>query len=291
MTSSAKPTAFRSEGVLVVGLGLLGASVALAAKKRLGLPKVIGLVRRPEIARLALERGIVDECHTDPAKLPACDLAIVCTPIESIPAFVRSIGPTVTNGGIITDVGSTKATIVGQCEAAVSSAAPGRIFIGSHPMAGGEKGGMENAREDLFVDRPTIITPTEASPAAAVDRVEQFWQSLGSRVEKLSPVRHDAVVAAISHVPHLVASALAAGTSEDDLQFASSGWRDTTRVAGGNPEMWRQILSDNREQVLRSLAEVEKKIAAFREALQSQQSTKLHQLLDEGKRRRDALGN
>jgi cyclohexadieny/prephenate dehydrogenase len=291
MTSSARSTAFRSEGLLVVGLGLLGASVALAAKRRLAVPRVVGLVRRAEIAQTAIQQGIVDECYVDAAKLPACDFAVICTPIESIPEFVRLVGPSMSAGGIVTDVGSTKATIVGQCEKEVEKTSPGRVFIGSHPMAGGEKGGMAHAREDLFVGRPTILTPTDTSPPEATDRVEQFWRGLGSRIEKVSPVRHDAVVAAISHVPHLVASALAAATSQEDVRFASSGWRDTTRVAGGNPEMWRQILTDNREQVLRSLGAVEQVIAAFREALLTNQPTKLHQLLDEGKRRRDALGN
>ena len=164
-------------------------------------------------------------------------------------------------------------------------------FVGSHPMAGSEKTGPAHAQADLFEGRVAVVTPSRQTSTEAVDQVERFWRQLGSQVVRMSPKDHDRSVAAISHMPHLVASALAAATPEEELQLASTGWLDTTRIAGGAPELWRQILVDNRSGVLKSLDKFEKVLASFRRALERQEHEQLLQLLEAGKQRRDSLGN
>jgi prephenate dehydrogenase len=189
---------------------------------------------------------------------------------------------------ILTDAGSTKARIVKRLDKTLS---PGAMFIGSHPLAGGEKNGPEHAREDLFTDRLVVVTPTKGSSAAALQEVEGFWQSLGARVLRMTPEAHDAAAAEISHLPHLVASALAAMTSTQHLPLAASGWRDTTRVAAGDVELWEQIVDENRAHVLKSLDKFGKVLADLRAAVKSGDQTRLVEILQAGKRARDAVGS
>jgi prephenate dehydrogenase len=164
-------------------------------------------------------------------------------------------------------------------------------FVGSHPMAGSEKSGPEFADAGLFEDSLTIVTPAEGSAEQHVLAIEQFWMSLGSRIVRMAPDEHDRAVAAVSHVPHLVASALAAATEREDLPLAAGGWRDTTRVASGDVELWRQILTENRPHVLQSLMSFEKVLSEFRQALQQNDAAAITRLLDAGKQNRDALGS
>jgi prephenate dehydrogenase len=158
-------------------------------------------------------------------------------------------------------------------------------------MAGSEKTGPTHARADLFAGRVSVVTPTARSSNTARDKIEEFWRSLGAKVVRLSPREHDRTVAMISHLPHLIASAVAAATPDHDLPLASTGWLDTTRIAAGDPELWRQILSDNRADVLKSLGKFEKVLTSFRRALERDDQRKLIQLLEAGKQRREALGN
>jgi prephenate dehydrogenase len=164
-------------------------------------------------------------------------------------------------------------------------------FIGSHPIAGSEKSGAEAARGDLFERRTVVITPTASTDDDVTGAVEQFWRSLKGRVVRMSPARHDEVLARTSHLPHLVASALAAATPADMLPLTAGGWSDTTRVAAGDAEMWRQILMANSVQTLKGLEDFERVLARLRRAVEEGDGPRLAEILAEGKSRRDSLGS
>jgi prephenate dehydrogenase len=277
------------ETVAILGVGLIGGSIGLAMRRRGLARRVIGIGRRASTLHKARERGAITDATTDLAAAVAqAELVVVCTPVCHIVEQVRAAAEHGRPGVLITDAGSIKGEIV----AAIGDRLPkDAVFVGSHPMAGSEKTGPEFAEADLFEDRAAIVTPTVTTPAAAVEQIEDFWRSLGSRVYRMSPQEHDAAVAAVSHTPHLIASALAAATPETWLSLVGGGWLDTTRVAAGDVELWRQILAGNRAHALRSLQEFEKTLAGFRDALARGDDAALVDLLEQGKRRRDAVGN
>jgi prephenate dehydrogenase len=278
--------------VAIIGVGLIGGSIGLALRRR-GLAKnVVGIGRSEQRLQIALERGAVTRFTTDVGNGVAdADLIVVCTPVGRIVADVqqasrasRACPP----HALITDAGSTKGAI---CRA-LSAGLPGvGVFVGSHPMAGSERGGVEFAEPDLFDGCVTVVTPTEQTPEEHVTAIKAFWTSLGSRVVRATPEEHDRAVADVSHVPHLVAAALAAATDGQFLPLAASGWRDTTRVAAGDPELWQQIFSENRGHVLQSLAAFEKVLSSFRKALEDKNTAEMVRILEAGKEKRDTLGS
>lgn len=282
----------RWESVTIVGVGLIGASIGLALRERELANSVVGVGRRSSTLRKAKQRGAVTSTTTDLLRgVRDSQLVIVCTPVEQISDFVVRAASHCPSGTVITDAGSTKLDIVRTVDAALKRASNGVAFVGSHPMAGSEKTGPLHAQSDLFEQRVAVVTPSKHSQQTAIKQVERLWKLIGARVIRMTPQDHDRSVAAISHMPHVVASALASAVPEIDLQLASTGWLDTTRIASGDPELWRQILTDNRAGVLKSLDKFEKVLAAFRRALERDEQQKLLQLLEAGKQRRESLGN
>ena len=275
----------RWDTVAIVGVGLLGGSIGLALQRR-GLARhVVGIGRRAASLDRARQHGTVTTTTTDLAQGVAdAELVVVCTPVGDIVDHVREVAAHCPPLALITDVGSTKVSIVRQLEEVVQ-------FVGSHPMAGSEKTGPEHATAELFDSRVTVVTPAKAAGGELVDRVEAFWQSLGSQVLRMSPEAHDQAVAMTSHAAHVIAGALAAATAPEQLPLAASGWRDTTRIAASDPQLWRQILLANRDQVLKSLDKFEKVLSQFRVALGSGDEESLVQLLDAGKNTRDSVGS
>jgi arogenate dehydrogenase (NADP+) len=238
----------------IVGLGLIGGSIGLDLRSR-GFD-VFGVSSRQQTCDRAQERGVVNEASIHLSLMAAADVVFICTPLGSIEPIVRDLVPYLSPDTIVTDVGSVKTPIV----QAVSSLWPN--FVGGHPMAGTAESGIEAAVPDLFVGKPYVLTPQAQTPAAAVDRVEEIARLLGASVYRCSPLDHDRAVAWISHLP-LVASAtlVAAGDREGDRDIvnlaqhlASSGFRDTSRVGGGNPELGVMVAKYNREELLRSLS-------------------------------------
>ena len=238
----------------IVGLGLIGGSIGLDLRSR-GFD-VFGVSSRQQTCDRAQARGVVNEASIHLSLMAAADVVFICTPLGSIEPIVRDLVPYLSPHTIVTDVGSVKTPIV----QAVSSLWPN--FVGGHPMAGTAESGIEAAVPDLFVGRPYVLTPQAQTPAAAVDRVEEIARLLGASVYRCSPLDHDRAVAWISHLP-LVASAtlVAAGVREGDRHIvnlaqnlASSGFRDTSRVGGGNPELGVMVAKYNREELLRSLS-------------------------------------
>jgi prephenate dehydrogenase len=279
--------------VAIVGVGLMGGSIGLALRKERMARHVIGIGRRIEQLRLAENRGAVTEVTTDLRQgVASANLVVVCTPVGEVSEFVAAAAKACKPETIITDVGSTKAVIVAACdEALADSKGLWASFVGSHPLAGSERTGVEFARDDLFQERTTVITPTEETRPEAAAKVEAFWQGLGSQVVRMTPVEHDIAIAATSHLPHLVASALAAATPADLLPLTATGWGDATRIASGDVELWRQIFLDNRANTLKALAPFETVLAELRQALESADGAALARLLQQGKRIRDTVGS
>jgi len=246
----------------VVGVGLLGGSVAKAARARGLAREIVGVGRDAGRLRPALVDGALDHATTDlAAGVREADFVVLAAPVQTLERLLPAVWAAAAPDAVITDVGSTKATIV---EAAERLGA-GRplAFVGSHPMAGSEQSGYGVARADLFTGATVIVTPTESTEPRAAKGVTVFWESLGAHVAVLDPRTHDRVVAAISHLPHLVAYALveaAARAEPSALDFAARGFKDTTRIAASDPDVWREIFLDNRPALRQSLA-------AFRAAL------------------------
>ena len=238
----------------IVGLGLIGGSIGLDLRSR-GLD-VFGVSSRQQTCDRAQARGVVSEASIHLSLMAAADVVFICTPLGSIEPIVRDLVPYLSPNTIVTDVGSVKTPIV----QAVSSLWPN--FVGGHPMAGTAESGIEAAVPDLFVGRPYVLTPQAQTPAAAVDRVEEIARLLGASVYRCSPLDHDRAVAWISHLPLMASATLVAACAlEGDRHIvnlaqhlASSGFRDTSRVGGGNPELGVMVAKYNREELLRSLS-------------------------------------
>ncbi len=283
----------RFRNIAIIGVGLIGGSIGLALRERKLAGRIVGIGRSADTLARAKKLGCIHDASTSVAEgVRAADLVVVCTPVEQIPPLIAEAAAHATAGAIFTDAGSTKAIVVAQTEALLHPRFDGLLpFIGSHPIAGSEKTGPEAARGDLFVKRTVVITPTASTDDHATETVERFWRSLQGQVVRLSPQRHDEVLARTSHLPHLVASALAAATPADMLPLTAGGWSDTTRIAAGDAEMWRQILLANSVQTLKALGDFERVLTELRQAVETGSGLRLAEILAEGKARRDALGS
>jgi prephenate dehydrogenase len=275
--------------VAVVGVGLIGGSIGLALRQRELADQVIGIGRRQVSLRVARRVGAVTHTTIDLGKgVVEAGLVVVCTPVGRIVEHVREVARYCPEGTLITDAGSTKATIV----AALDGQLPrGCRFLGSHPLAGSEKGGAGNASADLFEGRVAIITPTRNTSAEDFDLIEEFWEGLGSVVIQMPAEDHDRALALTSHLPHVAAAALAATIPEKHFRLSGSGLLDTTRLAAGDPELWKQILLQNRENILTALEQYGAKLSALHAALRDNNQEAVDQFLTLAKKNRDALGS
>jgi cyclohexadieny/prephenate dehydrogenase len=232
----------------VVSLGLLGGSVARAARARGVAREIVAVGRTAGTLARARATGVVDAATSDlAAGVRDAELVVLCAPVGILPGMVRAAWPHLAPGAVLTDVGSVKAPVVAAAEGC--PAGPG-TFVGGHPMAGSERSGFEAARADLFEGRLALLTPTASTSGPAVARVTAFWEALGSQVRVLSPAAHDRAVAAISHLPHLAAYALVGTADEEALPLAAAGFQDTTRIAASPEALWTDIFRENREALL-----------------------------------------
>jgi len=273
----------------IVGVGLIGGSIGLAVRRRGLAGRVRGVGRQPATLERARQMGAIDEIGADiAAAVREADITIFCTPVTLIAEQVLAAAPACAKGTLLTDAGSTKAAIVhaldGQLPADVS-------FVGSHPLAGSAKRGPEHADADLFEGRVTVVTPTPRTDRLALERTVAFWQALGSRVLLMGPDEHDQALALTSHLPHLLASVLAGLLSPELHELTATGFRDTTRIAAGDPSLWTGILLQNRVALLEALGRVEGTLLEFKTALMTANAAAVDALLARGKRSRDALGN
>jgi prephenate dehydrogenase len=274
----------------IIGPGLLGGSIALAAR-RAGSFHISMWGRRPESVEEALSRNMADQASTDlSAVAGGADMAVLCVPVGAMPALARQLAKCLPETALVTDVGSVKRKVVQD----LSGIFQGR-FIGSHPMAGSDQAGMCAARAGLFDGAVCIVTPTEDSAEIDVSAVSGFWKDLGCRVKRLSPEEHDELVASISHFPHLLSALLVRtveGLNPAAFDLAGPGFRDTTRVAAGPPEMWVEIFQANSTAVKKSAeAMIEKLREALTllERLENGDHAQMTELLRKAKTRRDSL--
>lgn len=277
----------RFDTLVVVGVGLLGGSVALAARQRGIVRRVIGVGRTAARLERARDARVLDDISTDLVAVAAqADLLIFATPVNLIVAGVREVATACRPGTLITDVGSTKAHL---CQALSTGLPSSATFIGSHPLAGSEKQGWEHSRSDLFEGRVCVVTPTETSRRDEIARLTAFWQTIGMSVVEMSPEAHDLALAQTSHVPHVVASALARTLANENRSLAATGFADTTRIAAGDPNVWVPILLDNRDAVVASLDEFSTQLAAIRSAIAQGNTEEIRRLWEQGKAIREQL--
>lgn len=272
--------------ISILGVGLLGGSLGMAARAAFGA-EIVGYGHRRGTLDKALENGAIDIACEDPAAaVRDADLVVLCTPVGIFPQLVQRIAAALKDGAIVTDVGSTKRSIVAAAEAGLPKTAH---FIGSHPMAGSEKRSVEYARADLFVNATCILTPTARTDAKALRAAEAFWQGLRMRIVRLSPEEHDRRLADISHLPHALAAALVAMQEEASLPLCGKGFLDTTRIAGGDGALWRDILLDNADNLVEGLRRLRASIDQLEAMLGKKQGEELSRWLDTQAARREAV--
>ncbi|OGX29273.1 MAG: hypothetical protein A3F87_01835 [Omnitrophica WOR_2 bacterium RIFCSPLOWO2_12_FULL_51_24] len=274
--------------VAIIGVGLIGGSIGEAIKRRGLADTVVGIGRRTSSIKEALMRSAVDEGTLDLRKgVRGADLVIIATPVSLIPKIAKKISGSLDEGCIITDVGSTKSEIVRSLERIVHKKA---YFVGSHPLAGSEKRGVKFAQEGLFKGSIVIMTKTNKTKKSALDKLNGFWKSLGvGRIVIKSPEEHDRIVAEISHLPHIAATAIVNTASDRSLEFASSGFKDTTRIAASDPDIWRDICVTNRKQILKALERYERNIVKLKKLIKNGSAAQLRKEFERSKARREKL--
>ena len=281
----------RWKKITLVGVGLLGGSLGMALRKRRLAGSVVGFVRRVASVTECEELGAVHLATRNLRQaVEGADLIVLCTPLAQMHSLVERMLPWLKPGAIVTDVGSVKGSVVRDLETLVASAEA--HFVGSHPMAGAEKMGVTAARADLFVGAVCVVTPTRKSNPAAVRQVEQLWQSVGSCLLRLTPEAHDEFVSRSSHLPHVVAAQLARlilspGHPKEQGMLCANGFRDTTRIASGSPEMWRDIALANRRNLSRALEAFAQGLQEFKRALRRRDVEAVGSFFEQARERRE----
>ena len=271
------------ERVALVGLGLIGSSIARAARHLNLARTIVAIDASDAVVKRVLELGIADEATTDAAAgVKDADLVILCVPVGVVGAMAQAMKPGLKAGCIVSDVGSVKASVVAQVQPHLPA---GVHFVPAHPVAGTEHSGPDAGFSTLFHNRWCILTPPEGTDTSAVERVQAFWSAMGSNVEVMTPQHHDLVLAITSHVPHLIAynivgtaADLETVTQGEVIKFSAGGFRDFTRIAASDPTMWRDIFLHNKEAVLEMLGRLNEDIALLARAIRWGEGDKLHDL-------------
>lgn len=284
----------KARRVLVVGLGLIGGSLALALKQRKICLEVLGVSRSETTVEKALAKGVIDRGSTSlAAMLPALqagDIVVIATPTLSVKNICEHLKDAVQQGVLITDVASVKGSVVRDAET-VFGCLP-ENFIPAHPIAGSEKSGVEAADSTLFVQHQVILTPLPNANATAVQAVTAMWQAVGAELSSMSVAEHDNVLALTSHLPHMLAytlvDTLAQRSQQQEIfRYAAGGFRDFTRIAGSDPTMWHDIALANRDALLNGLDDFEKHLLALRQAIEQGNGNTLHDVFTRAKQARD----
>ena len=259
---------FRRIGIY--GVGLLGGSLGLALKRIFSDLEIVGIGRSEERLQKAVDVGAIDRFSCDPSSVtPLLDLLVLCTPVRLVPKVLESSLSSLKPNAVVTDVGSTKEVLVRDCEDVASGKCH---FVGSHPMAGSHKTGVDAAQADLFQNKICIVTQTNASHAPSVESVVALWKATGMRVVQMAPDDHDRLTAFSSHLPHLAAAALchAAKSQGEAIEpVLGNGFRDTTRIALGDPSMWVDICLENRPALVESLDSLQSVLSDLRNRIES----------------------
>lgn len=251
--------------VTIVGVGLIGASIGMAMKKRTLAREVVGVARKDATLDTAIKQGAINSGTKDIKEgIKDAELIILAAPVNAIIETFPVLNSHARRGAIITDVGSSKSLIVDQAQKNLN---PSFLFVGSHPLAGSEKSGPQFGTPELFVNTTCIMTPTEKTNRLAKEKVKHLWSQLGANVRFMSPSEHDEILACISHLPHLMAYSLAKSIPEQFLSYATQSLRDTTRIAASDPKMWNDICISNTKNILKALDEYAKALGAIRKAI------------------------
>ncbi|HVS52831.1 MAG TPA: prephenate dehydrogenase/arogenate dehydrogenase family protein [Opitutaceae bacterium] len=277
-----------SAQLAILAPGLLGGSVARAARARGVAQRIVLWARRPEVRLKLREQPWCDEAADTPEDaVRGANIVVIAAPVDRIVPLLRQIAPALAPGTLVTDVGSVKGEIVRLGDSALRGRAH---FVGAHPMAGSEKTGWEHSSAALFEHRTCFVTPLEHTDRAALEQAVKFWRDLGAEVVTVDPDAHDEIVAHISHLPQVLASSLCAFLATKNPAWrnhAGGGLRDTTRIAASDPQLWRTILEQNRDEVLRALRQFEEELHAFQIALANRDYVEVAARLERGKAYRD----
>lgn len=281
----------RFERVAVIGVGLIGGSFALALKAANACGRVVGAGRNPQNLGRAVERGVIDAVAGSALEAARdADLVLVAVPVAQTAAVLTSIAPVLAPNVVVTDAGSTKRDVVAAARAALG----GRFtrFVPGHPIAGAEHSGAAAAQADLFRGKRVVLAPLAETAPDALARAEAAWQACGARLFRMSPQEHDAVFAAVSHLPHLLAYALVhdiAGRADSAQLFgyAASGFRDFTRIASSDPEMWRDVCLANKDALLAELNRYAGELSALRPMIERGDGDALERVFAEARAARE----
>jgi len=279
--------------VCVVGLGLIGGSFALNLKQKGFLGEILAVDINSEAIKKGKELGIVDGGGTDYSLVKGCDLVVIATPVGVYREVLEGILPFLSEGVVVSDLGSVKGKLVYLCEELLKGRAP---FVGGHPIAGTEKSGVENSVENLFNGAKFIITPTENTDEKALKRVKELWESLGSEVIEMDPYHHDKVFAAVSHLPHVVAYSIVSAigelskdVGENLFEFTGGGFRDFTRIAMSDPIMWRDICIANKDNLLFSIRRFKESLSKVEKLLEKEDGEGLKVFFEKAKEKRSLV--
>jgi len=264
----------RFEQITIIGVGLLGASLAKVCRKRQLVNTIVGFGRNADTLKRAEAQNVID-CGTTDLKdaVKDADLVVLCSPVGAIVDRCREMAPHLKSGCLVTDVGSVKAPLVRDIEPLLPDGVP---YVPAHPIAGAEKSGLDAATDDLYDGARCILTPTAKTDAGALERVRKFWQDVGMQVQTLDAEEHDFIYGAVSHLPHVVAFALIntvgqikTGTQEDILSLSAGGLRDITRIASSDPVMWRDIFLANKTHVLELIGRLEETLGHIKHLIEA----------------------
>ncbi len=279
----------------IVGVGLIGGSLARALREAGYVDEIVGSSRRAGHLQEAVDLGVIDRYDTDPAKAMAgADMVFVSVPLGAMRAVFERIGPALSPGAVVTDGGSAKASVVRDLDAAL-----GRVpdwFVPGHPIAGTERSGVAASFPGLYRGRRVILTPTAQTAPEATAKVRAMWEAAGAQVNTMSVEHHDEVLAATSHLPHMLAFALVESLARmaeqrEIFEYAAGGFRDFTRIASSDPTMWRDICLANRDALLHALDRFETDLRVLRDAVDRHDDETLQRIFTEAKRARDAFND
>jgi len=277
--------------ITILGVGLLGASFALALKKNGLCSTITGYGRNRENLQRAKERNIIDSFEQDP--VAACrdsDLIMLSAPVGSFLGLAKAISPALKKGAILTDVGSVKGNLVREIEKMIPKDVH---YIGGHPIAGSDRSGIDAASAELFRNSRCLITPTENSDPSALDKIQNLWKALGSEIIILNPEEHDRIYASVSHLPHMIAYAMVNTVAEMDssyLDFSGKGFIDTTRIACSSEELWSDICLLNRDNLVEALAVFQKNLDRLDQYLKAGDSDSLKAEFRKARTLRENIG-
>lgn len=277
----------------IIGVGLIGSSLALALKQAKAVGHVVGCGRNQTNLKKGIKLGVIDSyCISVAEAVKEADVVVVATPLGTMQSIFEQMSSVISSDTIVTDVGSTKGSVIEAARVGLGRCLP--QFVPGHPIAGSEKSGVEAGMAELYQNRKVILTPLQENSQSSIDRISDMWQQSGAHIEYLSVIQHDKVLAATSHLPHLLAFSMVtylSGLNDHDeiFKYAAGGFRDFTRIASSDSVMWRDVCLANGDALIELIDGYKKELDEVAEAIKQQDADKLLQLFGKAKLERDTL--